>query len=118
MKNLSYALALVALLGAGSAAAGEGNPGENQFHGSTTMLSYGADASASQVAAFGSAQRQIVDADQVRPQTASAQVWGDKAVDPVYRNQAAEPIVRVDVGDAPVAHAAADETDFIQAYAN
>jgi len=48
MKTLSYALVAAALLAAAPAAAGESNPGENQFHGSSTLRSYGAWAKAAE----------------------------------------------------------------------
>mgnify|MGYP001343404472 CR=1 FL=1 len=111
MKTLAYALAAT-LLAAAPALAGESNPGENQFHGATAMLSYGAEA---QPTAPG--HPQAVPAAQPRP--APRMVWGDRAVDPVYFDLAGEGRTLFGTTPAPSQElAAGDDDDFLRPYAN
>ncbi|WP_207485920.1 hypothetical protein [Arenibaculum pallidiluteum] len=115
MKTLTLAAALIGILAAAPAMAnGEGSAGTNQFHGSSTLVSYGAQPSAR--AETGSV---AVRQDAATPGLADkALVWGEAAVDPLYDNLSAQSLVIATAGQPAATAMASSETDFSRAYAN
>ncbi|WP_207485984.1 hypothetical protein [Arenibaculum pallidiluteum] len=113
MKTLSIAAALLGILSAAPAFAGEGNPGVNQFHGSSDLVSFGAQPNPQGPAPVAVRQEAVRSAQGFR-----SLVSGEAAVDPIYDNLSGQGWSQIAGGQPAASEMAFGETDFSRAYAN
>ncbi|WP_207482048.1 hypothetical protein [Arenibaculum pallidiluteum] len=113
MRTLSIAAALIGILSVAPAFAGEGNPGVNQFHGASDLVSFGAQPNLQGPPPVAVRQEAVRSAQGFR-----SLVSGEAAIDPIYGNLSGQGWSKLAAGQPAASEMAFGETDFGRAFAN